>query len=279
MKKISADTIYKKVKQKILEAVTVLRDDVIIAIKEALKKEKNKLAKEVLEQILKNAEIAKKYKLPLCQDTGIGVFFCEIGSEVEIEGGSLKNILTKAMIDAYKEGYFRNSMCDPLTRKNTGDNSPAMFHFDLIEGDSLKIYFMARGGGSENVCFSSMLLPSSGWRRIKKFVIDKIKLRGLNTCLPLVVGLGIGGSFEYVSTLAKKALFRPLGSPNPDPELDKMEKELLKEINDLNIGPMGFGGRTTCLGVHINKYPCHIATLPVAISIQCHSIRWRLIEF
>ncbi len=279
MKVISSDVIYSKVKEAILDAGINLREDVLLAIKKAKENETNDIAVEILDQILKNAEVAREYRLPLCQDTGIGMFFVEVGYGCKVEGGGLKEVLTKAMVDAYREGYFRCSMCDPFTRQNTKDNSPALFHFDFIEEDSLRVYFMAKGGGSENMSFCSMLVPSVGWEGIKKFVVEKVKNIGPNPCPPILIGVGIGGSFDQAPILAKKALFRPVGTLNKDPDLRIKEQELLEDINKLNIGPMGMGGRTTCLGVHICTSPCHIATLPVAVNIQCHSIRWRLVEF
>ncbi len=279
MKNISADLIYKKVKKIILEAGTTLGDDVISAIERAKAEEKNEVAIEILDQILRNAKIAKDTKLPLCQDTGIGIFFVELGYDCKIEGEGIKEVLTRAMVDAYQEGYFRKSMCDPFSRQNTQTNAPALFHMDLVKGDGLKIYFMAKGGGSENMSFCSMLTPSSGWEGIKKFILEKVKEMGPNPCPPLLLGVGIGGSFDHAPILAKKALFRKVGQPNNDPAIHKLEKELLEEVNALGIGPMGLGGKTTCLGVHINTAPCHIATLPVALNVQCHSIRWRLVEF
>ena len=182
------------------------------------------------------------------------------------------------MVEGYDKGYLRKSLCHPLTRKNTGDNTPSIIHTELVPGDKLKIRFMPKGGGSENMSKIAMLKPAQGWAGIKDFVIRTMAEAGPNPCPPTVVGVGIGGTFDLAPTLAKKALFRPLGTPNPDPELDAMEKELLAAINGLGIGPMGLGGRTTSLDVKIEMHPCHIASMPVAVNVQCHSHRTKEVE-
>jgi len=279
MRVISTDEIYSKMKQVILDAGVNLPEDVEMALKKAYESEESDTGKEILGQLLENAKLARKERLPLCQDCGVGVFFVEIGDQVKIEGEHISDCLTKAMVDAYREGYFRKSLCDPFTRKNTGDNTPPMIHYDLVKGDVLKVYFMAKGGGSENMSRCTMLTPASGWEGIKDFVVRRVAESGPNPCPPIIVGVGIGGTFDYAPILAKKALFRPVFDKHPDPEIAKKEEELLTEINKLGIGPMGLGGKTTALAVKINVKPCHIASLPLAVNIQCHSARYKEVVF
>ncbi|HDM33025.1 MAG TPA: fumarate hydratase, partial [Deltaproteobacteria bacterium] len=193
-------------------------------------------------------------------------------------GGSLKEAINEGVRLGYRNGYLRKSTCDPFTRKNIGDNTPAVIHFDIVEGDSLKITFVPKGGGSENMSRATMLTPAAGIDGIKKFVIDLVDQAGPNPCPPIIVGIGIGGSIEKAALLAKKAILRPVGTTNPDPFLQGLEKDLLEEINRLGIGPEGYGGRVTSLAVHINSMPCHIASLPVAVNIQCHASRHREVE-
>ncbi len=279
MRVINSDDIYSKMKQVILEAGCNLPKDVEEAIEKAYKNETLDSAKEVLSQLLENSKLARESKLPLCQDTGVGIFFVEIGDEVKIQGEHISDVLTRAMVDAYREGYFRKSLCNPFSRKNTGDNTPAMIHYDLVKGDSLKVLFMAKGGGSENMSRCTMLAPAAGWEGIKEFVVKRVAESGPNPCPPIIVGVGIGGTFDYAPILAKKALFRPLGDRHPDEDIAKKEEELLDAINNLGIGPMGLGGKTTALGVKINVKECHIASLPVAVNIQCHSARYKEVIF
>ena len=279
MRVINSEDIYSKMKQVILEAGCNLPKDVEEAIEKAYKNETLDSAKEVLSQLLENSKLARESKLPLCQDTGVGIFFVEIGDEVKIQGEHISDVLTRAMVDAYREGYFRKSLCNPFSRKNTGDNTPAMIHYDLVKGDSLKVLFMAKGGGSENMSRCTMLAPAAGWEGIKEFVVKRVAESGPNPCPPIIVGVGIGGTFDYAPILAKKALFRPLGDRHPDEDIAKKEEELLDAINNLGIGPMGLGGKTTALGVKINVKECHIASLPVAVNIQCHSARYKEVIF
>lgn len=278
MRDIKADLIHIKVRDMIIEACRILNDEVLEALKKSYDKEDTASAQEVLQQVLDNAELAKKTPLALCQDTGIAVFFIEHGEDVRIKGGSLKNVLAKAMVEAYEIGFLRKSMCDPITRKNTGDNAPAIIHIDLVPGDRLNIKFMPKGGGSENMSKIAMLKPAQGWEGIKDFVVRTMAEAGPNPCPPTVLGVGIGGSFDLAPTLAKKALFRPIGTRHDDVEIAKMEEELLESLNNLNIGPMGLGGKTTCLDVKIEMHSCHIASLPVAVNIQCHSHRTKEIN-
>ena len=212
--------------------------------------------------------------MPICQDTGLAVLFIEIGQDVHIIGGDLRAAIEEGVRQAYQDGFLRKSVCDPLTRKNTQDNTPAIIHIDIVPGDRLKIIAMPKGGGSENMSAAQMLTPAAGSEGIKNFVVEKVKQAGANPCPPIIVGVGIGGSLEEACVLAKKALLRPVGEANNNDEhLAQMEKELLNSINKLGIGPGGLGGRISALAVHIEMLPCHIASLPVAVNIQCHVAR------
>lgn len=255
-----------------MSAACDLEPDVAAAIRTAREKEASPLGKEVLGQIINNFEIAGKESLPMCQDTGISVFFVEVGREVSFDG-SLEEAINEGVRQGYKDGYLRKSVCHPLKRINTGDNTPAIIHISIIEGDKVKIKIAPKGAGSENMSRLKMLKPAEGIEGVKNFVVETIREAGGNPCPPIVVGVGIGGSFEKSAILSKKALLRPVGSVNPDNDLAALEGELLKMINDLGIGPMGFGGTTTALAVHVETYPCHIASLPVAVNIQCHADR------
>ncbi len=279
MRIIDAGEIYEKMREVIMDAGVNLPPDVESALKRAYEEEVSQTAREILSQLLENARLARESRLPLCQDTGVGVFFVEMGADVKIEGGFIGEVLTRAMVDAYEKAYFRKSLCDPFTRENTGDNTPAMIHYELVPGDVFKISFMAKGGGSENMSRCTMLTPASGWDGIKEFVVKRVAESGPNPCPPIIVGVGIGGTFDQAPILAKKALFRPLDEPHPEPEMAEREQELLEAINSLGIGPMGLGGKTTALGVRINVSKCHIASLPVAVNIQCHSARYKEVIF
>ena len=272
MRKISTLDITSKVKELCIKAGCELGSDVVLALEGFRGKEESPLGKEVLDQILENAQIALREDAPMCQDTGIAVFFVEMGRDAIIDGG-LEDAINEGVRQGYKEGYLRKSVCHPLTRKNTGDNTPAIIHTRIVEGDRLKITIAPKGAGSENMSRLAMLKPSQGLQGIKDFVINTVKEAGGNPCPPIILGVGIGGNFEKSAFLAKEALLRNIGTPNPDRELDVLEKELLEKINNLGIGPMGFGGRTTALAVHIKTAPCHIASLPVAVNIQCHAAR------
>ncbi len=278
MRTISASDIHDTVRDMIMAACRLLNPEVEEALQKGYEAEESESAREVLKQLLDNAELARNTKLPLCQDTGVAIFFVEFGEDLKISDGSLTDILNRAMVEGYDKGFLRKSLCHPLTRKNTGDNTPSIIHTELVPGDKLKIRFMPKGGGSENMSKIVMLKPAQGWAGIKDFVLRTMAEAGPNPCPPTVVGVGIGGTFDLAPTLAKKALFRPIGTPNPDQELDAMEKELLGAINELGIGPMGLGGKTTSLDVKIEMHPCHIASLPVAVNVQCHSHRTREVE-
>jgi fumarate hydratase subunit alpha len=250
-----------------------LPEDVLNSLRKARSEEESPLGRIVLAQILENAQIAAEEKVPICQDCGTAIVFLELGEELEITGGNLYTSIEEGVRRGYKEGYLRKSICHPFTRKNTGDNTPAMIYTDIVPGNKLKIGFCPKGGGSENMSAIKMLSPSEGIEGVKKFVIETVKSAGSNPCPPIVVGVGIGGTFERVALLAKKALLRSVGSQNTDSELAALEDELLEEINCLGIGPAGLGGSTTALSVHIEMLPCHIASLPVAININCHAAR------
>ena len=279
MKTIGFDDIIKKVKDACMSANFELGEDVITAFRKTKETEESPVGKEILEQLIENATIAKEEKIAMCQDTGFAVCFVEIGDEVKVSGGNLVEAINEGVRQGYKEGYLRKSICHPFTRKNTGDNTPAIVHLDMVSGDQLKIIVAPKGGGSENMSRVTMLKPSDGIEGIKRFVVERVRESGANPCPPLVIGVGIGGTFEMAALIAKKALLRPVGSKNPDPELVSLEEELLVEINDLGVGPQGLGGRTTALAVHVNMHPCHIASLPVAVNINCHASRHKEIVF
>lgn len=279
MKVIRCETIVEKVREACMEANFRLADDVREAVEKARINEESPVGREILDQMLENAAIAEREQIAICQDTGFAVCFVELGDGVSIEGGFLVDAINEGVRQGYRDGYLRKSICHPLTRKNTGDNTPAVVHLELVRGDTLKILLAPKGAGSENMSCVSMLKPSDGVEGIKKLVIERIREAGANPCPPVVVGVGIGGTIEKAALIAKKAMLRPIGSLNPDAELAALEAELLKKINDLGIGPQGLGGRTTALAVHIEVFPCHIASLPVAVNINCHASRHKEIVF
>jgi len=274
LRRINVKRITQTVRNLFIEANTCLGADVVAALQASLKKEESALGRQVLEKIITNAEIAVQSKMPICQDTGLAVLFVEIGQDVHIVGGDLRAAIEEGVRQAYADGFLRKSVCDPLTRKNTGDNTPAIIHIDIVEGDRLKIIAMPKGGGSENVSAAKMLTPAVGIDGIKKFVLETVDRAGANPCPPIMVGIGIGGSLEQACILAKKSLLRPVGEiNNKDERLAQVEKELFDSINKLGIGPAGLGGRVTALAVNVEMMPCHIASLPVAVNIQCHVAR------
>ncbi len=273
MKKVKGIEITKLVKELLLEANIDLGKSFIDVLREAIKKEESSLGKNVINQIIDNSDIAKTKKLPLCQDTGMVVVFVELGMEVVLED-DLYEAINQGVREAYLEGFLRKSVVKhPLDRVNTTDNTPAIIHVELTKGDNIKIMVAPKGGGSENMSLVKMLIPSDGIEGIKKLVLDTIFNAEGKPCPPLTVGIGLGGNLEKSALLAKKALLRDIDDVNPDPILRKLEEELLKEINDLGVGPMGFGGTVTALAVKILSYPTHIASLPVAINLQCHAAR------
>ena len=277
MRYVKYDEVVKAVKNLIAYSASNLPPDAIDALKKAIEKEKSPVSREVLKQILENADIASSETRPLCQDTGLAVFFVKVGEDVKIEGGTLKGAINQGTEEAYRENYLRASTCEPFSRANLKDkigyNLPAIIHFDLVEGDKIEIEYAAKGGGSENVSRATVLPPASGKEGIIQFVKEVVSNGGGNPCPPLTVGVGIGGTFEKSAISSKHALFRDIGSKNPDPELAELEAILLEELNKLGIGAMGMGGTQTVLAVHIEANPCHIASLPVSVNIQCHSSR------
>lgn len=273
MRKISTDIILKAVSDLVKKANYYLPDDIIKALKKGKEQEKSVVGREIFTQILKNNEIAIREKVPICQDTGMVVIFVEIGNKVHIDGDIYKAI-NDGVACGYKEGFLRKSVVkNPLKRENTGDNTPAVIHTKIVSGDRIKIIAVPKGGGSENMSLVKMLKPADGVDGIKSLVLNTVKEAGANPCPPIIVGIGLGGTLEKAALLAKEALLRPLDDQNPDSSLAKLEKELFLEINKLGIGPQGLGGINTTLGVKINTYPCHIASLPVAININCHVAR------
>jgi fumarate hydratase subunit alpha len=279
MKTIHLSEVRDRIKNLVQKANFELQDDVLSIIKDMEGTEESPAGKAVLKQIEKNADIAREERLGLCQDTGLAVFFVELGEDVRFdrdEGlGSLKEAITEGAKAGYLEGYLRKSVVeDPIRRKNTGDNTPVFIHWELEPGEVFKITFIAKGGGAENMSAVRMFAPAAGQEGVEDFVVETADKGGSNPCPPIVVGVGVGGNFEYSALLAKKALLRrPLGSHNPDPFYSDMEKRLLERINNLGIGPQGMGGRTTALAVHVESFPCHIASMPAAVNIQCHSHR------
>ena len=273
MREVSTQRIIAEVRDSAIRANYELGEEVVQAFKDALGYEESPVARDILGQLMENATIAKEERIPICQDTGVAVVFVELGQEVSIVGGDFKSALEEGIRQGYEDGFLRKSVCHPFTRQNTGDNTPIIVHFDVVPGDKLKIWVVPKGGGSENMSQLFMLPPSAGWAGIREKVVETVEDAGPNPCPPTIVGVGIGGNFEQSALMAKKALLRPLGTKNQDPELAKMEEELLIEINKTGIGPQGLGGRVTSLAVHILMMPCHIASLPLAVNIQCHATR------
>lgn len=279
MKEINVSKITEAVKIMCINANYYLADDVKEKIEKAYKSENWSMAKEMLEKILTNIDIAKNEKMPMCQDTGMACIFVEIGQDVHIVGGSLKDAINEGVRQGYTEGYLRKSVVkDPIDRVNTKDNTPAIIYYDIVEGDKLKIKIAPKGFGSENMSQLKMLKPADGLDGVKEFVLKVVKEAGPNPCPPIVVGVGIGGTFDKAANLAKRALVRPLNEKNNDKFYSDLEEELLEKINEIGIGPQGFGGKTTALAVNIETYPTHIAGLPVAVNINCHVTRHAEIE-
>lgn len=276
MKTIDTNIITNEVKRLCIEAANIIDEKVLCSIKNAMNSEQG-LSKNILAQIIENDEIASNENVPMCQDTGITVVFIEIGNEVFING-SLEDAINKGVSLGYTEGYLRKSVVkSPLNRVNTKDNTPAIIHIKHTLGDKLKITICPKGAGSENMSRVKMLVPADGIKGIKNFVKETVTLAGGRSCPPLVVGVGIGGNLEKSALLAKEALLRDIDDEAIDLDANKLEKELLAEINSLNIGPMGLGGKTTALAVKVNIYPCHIASLPVAVNLQCHASRHKVV--
>lgn len=273
MRVLDLNLVKETVKELAIDACENIGEDVLTKLRRALKEEQSDLGKEVLSQIITNDEIARKEHVPMCQDTGIVVVFIELGSQVVFDG-DIYEAINEGVAEAYVEGKLRKSVVGhPLIRKNTGTNAPAVIHVKIIPGTDVKITVAPKGGGSENMSLVKMLIPADGVEGIKKLVLQTIFESGGKPCPPIIVGIGLGGTLEKAALLAKEALMRDLDDKSYDPVIRELEDELLTEINKLGVGPMGFGGTTTALGVKINTYPCHIASLPVAINIQCHAAR------
>lgn len=280
IRKIKADTVTKTVKQLFMGCNYFIDDSITKALKDFREKEKSPVGKNVLSQLLENNEISAKEQIPICQDTGMAVLFVEYGDKVVIEDGSFKEAVEQGVREAYDEGYLRKSVVtDPVfDRINTKDNTPAVIHTEIVPGDKIKFLVGGKGFGSENMSAIKMLTPSYGAEGVKDFILETVKKAGPNPCPPIVVGVGIGGTFEKAAQLAKKATFRPIDTKNPDPRYAQMEDELLEKINRMGFGPAGLGGNTTALGVNIETYPTHIAGMPVAVNICCHAARHKEAE-
>lgn len=272
MREIDTIAISEAIKSAFLKANTD-----VIKVRDYLKsikyKESSSTGKIVIDQLIENADVAKNLSIPSCQDTGMAVVFCRIGTDVHISGGSIEEAINCGVRSAYDEGRFRKSVVDPLSRENTKDNTPAIVHYELVPGDKLELTVLPKGFGSENMSEIGMLTPSYGLNGVLDFIVNVVKNKGANACPPLVVGVGIGGTFEKCALMSKHSLLRELGSTNEDKSLIELESQLLERINKLDIGPMGLGGNITALNVFIEKYPTHIAGLPVAVNMMCHALR------
>jgi fumarate hydratase subunit alpha len=275
MRDINVKEITNTVSRLFQEACYYLPEDVVTALKQAREAEESPVGRKVLDRILENAEISAKGEIPICQDTGDALVFLELGQDVHIVGGDLYSAISEGVRQGYNEGYLRKSMVSrPFSaRINTKDNTPAILYTDIVPGDRLKIIAKPKGGGAENMSRLAMLTPAMGRQGVIDFVVNAVDEAGSNPCPPVIVGVGIGGTVEKTVLLAKKALVRKVGEPNPDPEVAELEKEILNRVNNLGIGPMGYGGRITALAVHAEVFPAHIASLPVAVNLQCWCAR------
>ena len=273
MREINSKVITKEVKKLCIEGNIFLGDDVIKSFEKNLEKEESDLGRDILSILIENAQIAKETHIPLCQDTGMAVFFVEVGQEVMIKGDTLTDAINKGVSEGYTEGYLRKSVVSPITRINTNDNTPAIIHYEMVKGDKIKIQYAPKGFGSENMSQLKMLKPSDGIEGVKNFIVKTVSEAGPNPCPPIVVGVGIGGTVDKCAQIAKKALFRDIGEHNEDDMIADLEREMIEKINDLGIGPQGLGGNTTALAVNIETFPTHIAGFPVVVNINCHSAR------
>ncbi|MBN2707130.1 MAG: fumarate hydratase [Deltaproteobacteria bacterium] len=273
MREIDVSLVEKTVSRLCIEANCNLGSDMKRALDLAAAREESPAGRDIIRQLQENAAIAAKEQVPICQDTGLAVVFVTLGQDVRIVGGSLEGAINAGVRRGYQDGFLRKSACHPFTRANTGDNTPAIIHYNLVPGEQLSIIVAPKGGGSENMSKVVMLKPADGVAGIKEQVVAWVRQAGGNPCPPTIVGVGIGGNFERSAMLAKEALLREVGSPNPDPALQNLEDELLTAINNLGVGPQGLGGRITSFAVHVKMQPCHIASLPLAINIQCHAAR------
>ncbi len=277
MRNIDCKQITETISNLFQEACLYLPEDVLAALRQARKTEESPVARDVLDKMIENTDVSAKEKIPLCQDTGAAVVFLEIGQEIHITGGNLETCINEGVRQGYEKGYLRKSMVrQPFSsRINTKDNTPAIIHTDIVPGDKLKISVMPKGGGSENCSRLTVMPPAKGRQGIIEFVVNLVDESGSNPCPPIIIGLGIGGTTDKAMAMAKRALLRKVGEPNPDPEVAELEKEILHRVNNLGIGPMGYGGRTTALAVHAETFPAHIASMPVAVNIQCWCARHR----
>ena len=275
MREIQASDVTNTIARLFEHSCYYLPPDVIVALKQAREKEKSPVCRDVLDRILENVEIAGKEQIPLCQDTGVAVVMLELGQEVHISGGDLYTAVNEGVRQGYDKGYLRKSIVSQpcFARANTEDNTPAMIHIDIVPGDRLKISVLPKGGGSENCSRLTVLTPAEGRQGVLDFVVNLVDEVGCNACPPVIIGVGVGGTTDKTMFIAKKALLRKVGEPSPDPEVADLEREILGRVNNLGIGAMGYGGTVTALAVHVETFPCHIASLPVAVNMQCWCAR------
>ncbi|MHB9037658.1 MAG: fumarate hydratase [Armatimonadota bacterium] len=274
MREISARAIAKHVKEACIEACYVLPGDVFESLKHARSVEESPAGKTVIDEIIENARIAREERAPICQDTGLTLVFVELGQDTHIVDGGLYDAINEGVREGYEEGYLRKSIVrHPLDRVNTGDNTPAIIHTEIVPGDRVRVIIAPKGGGSENMSIARVLKPADGLGGVRKFVVETVRAAGSNPCPPIIVGIGLGGTIEKAALLSKKAILRKVGQPSPNPIDAEIERDLLQAINRTGVGPSGLGGRVTALAVHVESYPCHIASLPVGITIQCHAAR------
>jgi len=274
MRVINTEELIPVIKELVKKACTDLDENLMNALKQSTAIEESDLGREVLETLIENADAARENQMACCQDTGIAVIYLDIGQEVSWDGPSLTDMVNEGVREGYREGYLRNSVVgDPILRENTKDNTPAVIHMKIVEGSEVKITVMPKGAGSENMGRASVLKPADGVEGIIGYVLETVENAGGKSCPPLIVGVGIGGTMEKSTLLAKEALKRPIGDRSPTPHIAELEEKLLTKINDLGIGPIGIGGSVTALDVHIETYPCHIASLPIAVNLQCHANR------
>jgi len=273
LRKIHVEKIIETVKDLVIQANTELPEDVLSAFEKALRNEESPIGIQILKDLIENAHIANKEKVPICQDTGMAILFLEIGQEIQIIGGDLHHALMEGVRQGYQDGYFRKSTLDPIERINFGDNTPPIVHIDIVPGDRLKISVMTKGFGGEMMSQVKLFAPFVGMEGVMDEIVKIVSEAGANPCPPIIVGVGIGGNLEKAALIAKKSLLRKIGERNPNPRIAQMEAELLKRINKLGIGPGGLGGRVTCLAIHIETFPTHIASIPLAVNIQCNAHR------